>query len=185
MALLIFFCLGAFGASLWWTTNRLAALDSRCERAMADIDVQLKQRHEMLPNLLSTVRAFAAHERDALDMVTRARAGAMSAARGDAQLRAEATLTTQLSQLMTIVESYPELQASQHFQALRMEIAGAENKIAASRRYLNATVDEYNATLRQFPANVLSKLLPRHHPRSFYDIGVERVLLDEAPSLKF
>lgn len=171
--------------TLWFINNRLAALDSRCDRALADIDVQLKHRHGLLPNLLESVRAFAAHERAALEMVTRARSEALGALGGEAQMRAEAVLSAQVAQLLSLTEAYPELQASQHFQTLREEIAAAENKIAASRRYLNAAVDEYNATLRQFPANVMTKLIPRYRPRSFYDIGVERALLDDAPALKF
>jgi LemA protein len=177
--------LAACGGTLWFTTNRLTALESRCDRALADIDVQLKHRHGVLPNLVETVRAFATHERAALDMVTRARVEALGAPAGAAHMRAEAVLSAQVAQLLSLAAAYPDLQASQHFQALREEIAAAENKIAASRRYLNAAVDEYNATLRQFPANVVTRLFPRYHPRSFYDIGVERALLDDPPALKF
>lgn len=168
---------------VWRTYNRLMALDSRCEQADADIDVQLKQRHALLPNLLEMVRGFTQHEREAIDAVTQARAAAVRAASPQARLLAEATLGQGVQQLLTIAESYPELQASEHFRELRMEIADTENKLAASRRYLNAAVNEYNATLRQFPANLLAGPL-RLMRRSFYDIGVERVLLDDAPVLK-
>jgi LemA protein len=177
--------LAALGGLLWFAANRLAALDSRCDRAAADIDVQLKHRHGLLPNLLESVKAFAAHEKTAIDMVTRARAAALGASGVEARMRAEEALSTQVSQLLNVTEAYPQLQASHHFQALRDEIAGAENKIAASRRYLNASVDEYNATLRQFPVNLMNKMFSSYRPRSFYDIGVERALLDEPPALKF
>lgn len=163
--------------------NRLMTLDTRCEQAFADIDVQLKQRHALLPNLLEMVRGFVQHERDAIETVSKARAAVFQAATPQARFLAETTLGAGMQTLLTIAEKYPELQASSHFRDLRMEIADAENKIAAARRYLNATVQEYNATLRQFPANLIAGWL-RLMRRPFYDIGVERVLLDDAPVLK-
>jgi LemA protein len=173
------------GFVVWRAYNRLAALDSRCDRAFADIDVQLKARHNLLPNLLETVRGFANQEKDILSKVTAARANALGARTPEQQMAAEADLSVRLAQMLTVVESYPELQSSAHFQSLRMEIADSENKIAASRRFFNASVDEYNATLGQFPGNFVSTLAGSHQKRAFFDIGVERVLLDEAPVLKF
>ena len=171
------------GLLCWQTYNRLIMLDSRCEQAFADIDVQIKHRHALLPNLLETVKGFVKHEHDAIANVTQARAASIRAASPQARLLAETTLGAGMQQLLTIAESYPELQASQHFRELRVEIADTENKLAAARRYLNAAVNEYNATLRQFPANFIAKPA-RLAKRAFYDIGVERVLLDDAPALK-
>jgi LemA protein len=185
MGLYLVLTLAAIVGILWFTVNRLAALDSRCDRAVADIDVQLKHRHGLLPNLLESVRAFATHELAAIEMVTRARSEALGASSGEARMRAEAVLSAQVAQLVGVAEAYPELRASVHFQGLRDEVAGAENKIAASRRYLNAAVDEYNATLRQFPASLLARVFNNYRRRSFYDIGIERALLDDAPALKF
>jgi len=187
MNFLWFIWLAVAGAGLvvWQAFNRLAALDSRCDRAFADIDVQLKHRHGLLPNLLETVRAFAQQERDIFDKVTAARGAALRARTPEQQMVAEADLSTRLAQLLTVVETNPQLQSSTHFQQLRMEIADAEHKIAASRRFFNAAVDEYNATLGQFPANVVASLAGNHRKRAFFDIGVERVLLDDAPVLKF
>jgi len=165
--------------------NRLAALDSRCDRAFADIDVQLKHRHNLLPNLLESVRAFANQEMAILDKVTAARAAALGAKTPQAQMVAESDLSTGVAQLLTVVESYPQLQSSLHFIGLRQEIADTENKISASRRFFNTAVNEYNATLKQFPANFVAGLFGGHQKRSFFDIGVERVLLDDAPVLKF
>jgi len=88
-----------------------------------------------------------------------------------------------IAQLFTIAENYPELQASEHFRDLRRELADTENKLAAARRFLNAAVNEYNSTLRQFPANVIAGAA-RLHKRAFYDIGIERVLIDDAPVFK-
>jgi LemA protein len=175
--------LGVIAMLTWQAYNRVIALDSRCEQAAADIDVQIKHRHGLLPNLLEMVRGFTQHERDAIENVTKARAAAVGAASPQARLLAETTLGVGMQQLLTIAESYPELQASSHFRELRIEIADTENKLSAARRYLNAAVNEYNATLRQFPANLLARPL-RLARRSFYDIGVERVLLDDAPVLK-
>lgn len=168
---------------MWQLYNRLMMLDSRCEQAFADIDVQLKQRHALLPNLLEMVKGFVQHERDAIETVAKARTAVFQAATPQARFLAETTLGAGMQTLLTIAEKYPDLQASGHFRELRIEIADAENKIAAARRYLNAAVNEYNATLRQFPANLMAGPL-RLMRRPFYDIGVERVLLDDAPMLK-
>jgi LemA protein len=174
----------ASAAALLWTCyNRLMRLDLRCEQAMADIDVQLKQRHALLPNLFETVRAFTSHERDAIEVVAKARNAAMVATTPQAQLLAETSLGEGIRQLITIAENYPELKASQHFRELRIEIADIENKLAAARRYLNATVSEFNATRRQFPGNLVARHI-RLYQRQFYDIGVERVLLDDAVVFK-
>jgi LemA protein len=185
MVLYLILALAAVVGILWATANRLAALDSRCDRAVADIDVQLKHRHGLLPNLLESVRAFAAHELAAIEMVTRARSEALGAGTAEARMRAETALSAQVAQLVSVAEAYPELRTSLHFLAMRDEIAGTENKIAASRRYLNAAVGEYNATLGQFPANLLARLSNGYRRRPFYDIGIERALLDDAPALKF
>lgn len=175
--------LGVVAILIWQIYNRVIALDSRCEQAAADIDVQIKHRHGLLPNLLEMVKGFAQHERDAIEKVTQARAAAVRAASPQARLLAETTLGAGVQQLLTIAETYPDIKASQHFRELRLEIADTENKLSAARRYLNATVNEYNATLRQFPVNILAGRL-RLARREFYDIGVERVLLDDAPVLK-
>ncbi|HKG81696.1 MAG TPA: LemA family protein [Beijerinckiaceae bacterium] len=171
------------GGGTWYSHNRLVALDSRCERALADIDVQLKHRHSLLPNLFETVKAFTAHERGTIEAVVTARAAALRATSPEAQLQAEAALGHGIAQLFTIAENYPELQASEHFRDLRRELADTENKLAATRRFLNAAVNEYNSTLRQFPANVIAGAA-RLHKRAFYDIGIERVLIDDAPVFK-
>jgi LemA protein len=175
----------AVGGLLWLTANRLAALDIRCERAFADIDVQLKHRHALLPNLLATVKGFQAQELAALEIVSRARAAALAPGPAAKRLKAEDEVSRGVTQLIAEAQAYPKLQSSDHFRALSGEIAGVEIKIAATRRFFNAAVAEYNAALRQFPASVLSRWLRGHGRREFYDIGVERALLDEAPAMKF
>jgi LemA protein len=166
------------------TYNRIVKLDTLCERAGSDIDVQLKQRHSLIPNLVETVKGFASHERGIIDAVTAARGRALGAASGGARMKAEAALTDRIGDLMTVVESYPDIRADGHFRDLRSEIADSENKIACARRYHNATIAEYNATLRQFPANVVAAKLHLAR-RAHYDLGLERVFVEDAPVLKF
>lgn len=172
------------GALVCSAHNRLVTLDTRCESASADIDVQMKHRHALLPNLFEAVKGFTAHERGVLEAVVDARAAVAHAVSHETLMSAEAALGRSITQLVATAESYPDLQSSEHFRALRGELADTENKIAAARRYLNATVTEYNSKLRQFPANVVATLT-KLKARAFYDIGIERVLLDEAPSLRF
>jgi LemA protein len=122
--------------------NRLIALNRRCEQAEADIDVQLKQRHDLIPNLVETVKGYAGHERGTLDAVMKARNAAVAAPSAGA----EAALGGALSRLMMVAEAYPELKADTQFSNLQMEIGDTENKIAASRRYLNSALNEYNTS---------------------------------------
>ena len=177
------FVVAAIGIVVLVLYNRLVALGERCDQAFADIDVQLKQRHDLIPNLVHTVRDFVGHERGALDALMKARAAAMTAPTPAAQMQAESMLSSRLGQLIAVVEANPQLQSSAHFAALREEIADLENKIAAARRFLNMVVTEHNTALRQFPLNLLARPL-RLSARNFYDLGADRVFLDEAPSAK-
>ena len=177
---------GAFlaGAVAWSSYNRLVALDERCNTAFADVDVHMKHRHSLIPGLVETVRGFVGHEFAVLTEVTKARAGALKATGPEMRLEAETQVGQSISSLMTVVERYPELQASAHFRELRRDLTDAENRITASRRFYNLAVDEFNATLRQFPRNVIGAAgrLGRRKP---FDLGVERVLLDEPVAVRF
>lgn len=166
------------------THNRLMALDERCESAFADIDVQLKHRHNVIPALVETVRGFASHERGVLTEVTQARASALRATGPSNQIDAEIQLSQSVNTLLSVVEKYPEIQANSHFRDLRMELSDAENRITAARRFHNLAVSEFNATLRQFPGNLVgnAKHLGRRRP---FDLGVERVLIDEPVAISF
>ena len=168
----------------WSSYNRLVALDERCDTAFADIDVQLKHRHNLIPGLIETVRGFAGHEHTILTEVTQARASALRASGPEMRLEAEAQVGQSLNTLLTVVERYPEIQASSHFRELRMELTDAENRITAARRFYNLAVDEFNATLRQFPGNLIGAAgrLGRRRP---FDLGIERVLLDEPVAIRF
>jgi len=164
--------------------NRLVALDQRCDTAFADIDVHLKHRHNLIPGLVETVRGVASHERDILLGITQARADAMRASTPDMRLEAEKNISQQINALMNLAERYPDLKASSHFAELRAELVAAENRITASRRFYNLAVGEYDATLRQFPGNVVGKVR-RMSMRLPFDLGFERVLIDEPAAFKF
>jgi LemA protein len=170
-------------AFVWKSFNRLMALDERCNTALADVDVHLKRRHNLIPNLVESVRAFTGHELAALTEVTTARANALNASRPEVRLEAETQVGQSLNALMSIVESYPDLKASAHFRDLRSELVDAENRITASRRFYNLAVDELNATLRQFPGNVIGRA-GRLDRRKHFDLGIERMLIDEPNQIR-
>ena len=166
------------------THNRLVALDQRCETAFGDIDVHLKHRHSLIPPLVETVRGFVKHESDILLGVTQARAEALQAASPEMRLTAEKNLTQNINALIGMAERYPELKASTHFADLRRELVDAENRITASRRFYNLAVEEYATTLRQFPGSYIGRLF-KMNVRTPFDLGIERVLIDEPLAFKF
>ena len=164
--------------------NRLVALRQNVGEAFADIDVQLKQRQDLVPNLVETVKGYAAHERGTLDEVTQARAAAARAGDMAAKAQAESVLTGALGKLMAVAEAYPDLKANQNFLQLQGELSDLENKIAAARRFFNNTVSEYNASIQRFPA-VLIAGMAGFAPRDFFDVGADRAALQSAPQVKF
>jgi LemA protein len=132
--------------------NRLVALRQAWKQAFADIDVQLKQRHDLVPNLVETVKGYAAHESGVFEAVTTARAGAMRATGVAEKGAAESALSGALGNLFAVAENYPQLKANENFRQLQDELTDIENKIAAARRFLNNAVREYNTAIQQFPA---------------------------------
>jgi LemA protein len=167
--------------------NGLVAMRQRVNQAFADIDVQTKQRHDLIPNLVETVKGYAAHERRTLEAVVQARNAAITAQSGgvQAQAAAENVLTGALRQLFALSEAYPDLKANQNFQQLQAELSDIENKIAAARRFFNNAVQEYNTGIQQFPAVLLAGPFG-FTPKEFFDVGVEeRKVLDQAPQVKF
>jgi LemA protein len=164
--------------------NRLVALSQRVSQAFADIDVQLKQRHDLIPNLVETVKGYASHERGTLDDVIKARNAAMSA-QGPGQVSAaENQLSGALGRLIALSEAYPDLKANTNFQQLQTELSDIENKIAASRRFFNNAVQEYNTGIQQLPAALFAGALGFTH-KDFFDLGEQRGQLEQAPSVKF
>jgi LemA protein len=164
--------------------NKLVALAQRVNQAFADVDVQLKQRSDLIPNLVETVKGYAAHEKGTLDAVIRARNAAIAAPTPDAKVAAENVLTGTLRQLFALSESYPDLKANQNFQQLQTELSDIENKLAAARRFFNNTVNEYNAGIQQFPAVLFANSFG-FRERQFFDLGEERKTLDKPPEVKF
>jgi LemA protein len=179
--------LGIIAAIVLWIIviyNRLVTMRQRVNQAFADIDVQLKQRHDLIPNLVETVKGYAAHERGTLDAVIKARQTAMAAPGLDQKVVAENMLTGALRQLFALAEAYPDLKANQNFQQLQLDLSDIENKLAAARRFFNNAVQEYNSGIQQFPAVLFAGAFG-FHPHSFFDVGEARPQLEQAPQVKF
>ncbi|HEY3641343.1 MAG TPA: LemA family protein [Xanthobacteraceae bacterium] len=164
--------------------NGLVAMRQRVNQSFADIDVQLKQRHDLVPNLVETVKGYAAHERGTLEAVIQARNAAMAAQGPAQQAAAENALTGALRQIFALSEAYPNLKANENFQQLQMELTDLENKIAASRRFFNNAVQEYNTGIQRFPAALFAGALG-FTEKQFFDLGAERQAVAEAPQVKF
>jgi LemA protein len=165
--------------------NRLVRLRNRRQNAFADIDVQLRQRHDLIPQLVETVKGYASHERDLLLKVTEARNAAMSAVGIDDKIKAEQQLTSALQGLRVTVEAYPDLKANQNFLQLQEELSDIENKLAASRRFFNAATTEYNNSVEAFPGNLIAKNFGFHREVMF-DLGEDtRRRMEEPPTIKF
>jgi LemA protein len=178
-AVLLLFCFVAIGIY-----NRLVALRLRSTQAFADIDVQLKQRQDLIPNLVETVKGYATHESGTLQAVTAARNAAATATSVNDKVQAENMLTGALRQLFAVSEAYPDLKANTNFLSLQSELSDIENKLAAARRFFNSAVGEYNAGIQQFPAVLLAPTLG-FQPQTFFDLGENRAAAETAPSVKF
>lgn len=167
--------------------NRLVALNARADQAFADIDVQLKQRQDLVPNLVETVKGYAAHEKGTLEAVIAARNAAATATTVDQKVQAEGVLSGALRQLFAVAEAYPDLKANTNFLNLQDQLADLENKLAAARRFFNNAVAEFNAARRGFPAVVFAGMFGFGQDRTLYDVGTEsRAAMDAAaPSVKF
>jgi LemA protein len=165
--------------------NRLVSLRQVVGQAWSDISVQLKQRHDLVPNLVETVKGYAAHERGTLEAVTNARNAAVAANTPQATAAAENMLTGALRQLFALSEAYPDLKASQNFLQLQADLSDLENKIAASRRFFNNAVQEYNSSTQQFPAVLIAGPMG-FTQREFFDLDEgERAAVNTAPQVKF
>jgi LemA protein len=164
--------------------NGLIGMRQRVDQAFADVDVQLRQRHDLIPNLVEAVKGYAAHERGTLDEVVKARNAAIAAQGPAQQAAAENMLTGALRQLFALSEAYPDLKASANFQQLQAELSDLENKIAAARRFFNNAVQEYNTGIQRFPAAVFATAFG-FAPKAFFDLGAERASVGEAPAVKF
>ena len=156
---------------LWavFTFNRLVTLRNRVENGWSQIDVQLRRRYDLIPNLIETVKGYAAHEREVFEHVTEARTRAMGATGVEDQANAENAVTAGLGRLIAVAEAYPDLKANQNFLALQEELIGTESKIAYARQFYNDQVALLNTLVQKFPANVIAGL-GHFEPKPFFEI---------------
>ncbi|MGD2133248.1 MAG: LemA family protein [Maricaulaceae bacterium] len=165
--------------------NRLVALRQTVNQAWGDIDVQLKQRHDLIPNLVETVKGYASHERETLDAVISARNSALAAGDTKDLAQAENMLSGALRQLFALAESYPDLKANTNFLQLQRDLGDIENKIAAARRFFNNAVAEFNTAQEQFPAALFASQFG-FEPRDFFEVNAsERAAVEAPPSVSF
>jgi LemA protein len=162
--------------------NRLVRLRNRAENSWAQVDVQLRKRYDLIPNLVETVKGYASHERETFEEVTRARTAAQQAKTVQEQAEAENVLTAAIGRLFAVAEAYPELRASENFQQLQAELADIEGKIAVARQVYNDTVLSYDNALETVPTNVVAGMF-NFEPRPYFE--VEEATVREAPSVRF
>lgn len=146
------------GIALISANNNLVSMEAKVDAALANIDTYLQRRADLIPNLVSTVKGYAAHEQEVIDSVTEARAKLAGASTVEEKAAADSALTAALNNLLVVVENYPDLKASQNFTQLADELAGTENRIATARRDYNDAVQSYNTAIRKFPASLVAGL---------------------------
>jgi LemA protein len=162
--------------------NSLIIKRNRVDEAWSDIEVQLKRRYDLIPNVVETVKGYMAHERNVLENVTKARTQAMVAKTAEDHTKAENMLSNTLKTLFAVAENYPDLKANANFLDLQRELADTENKIQAARRFFNSTVLEYNTLLQTFPSNLIANIF-RFSPKEFFDL--EEAPAKEPPKISF
>jgi len=164
--------------------NRLVKLRNNREQAFADVDVQLKQRHDLIPQLVESVKGYMGHERGVLTEITEARSNAMKATTINEKIVAENKLSTALEGLKVSVEAYPDLKASQNFLDLQNEISDIENKIAAARRFFNSATKELNVATELFPSNLIATLF-NFKREPMFELGDRRAATEQPPKIQF
>jgi LemA protein len=162
--------------------NRLVRLRNRCENAWAQVDVQLRRRYDLIPNLVETVKGYASHERATFEEVTRARTAAQQAQTVQEQAQAENLLTQAIGRLFAVAEAYPQLRATENFQQLQAQLEETESKIAVSRQVYNDAVLTYDTALETVPTNIVGNLL-NFEEREYLE--VEEPAAREAPRVQF
>lgn len=169
MTLAIIIILVALVVIVIFLYNRLVVLRNRVDNAWSQIDVQLKRRYDLIPNLVETVKGYAAHEREVFERVTEARSQAIAAGAVGEQAKAENMLTSTLRSLFAVAENYPELKANQNFLMLQEELSGTESKIAFARQFYNDSVMNFNATIQTFPSNIMAGMFG-FQSRDYFEI---------------
>jgi LemA protein len=162
--------------------NRLVRLRNRAEGSWAQVDVQLRKRYDLIPNLVETVKGYASHERETFEEVTRARMAAQQASSVEQQAEAENVLTAAIGRLFAVAEAYPDLRASENFQQLQTELSDIEGRIAVARQVYNDTVLSYDTALETVPTNVVAGVF-NFEPRAYFE--VDEAAVREAPSVRF
>ena len=165
--------------------NNLVKLRNNRENAFANIDVQLKQRHDLVGQLVAVVKGYAEHEKEVLTRVTEARAAAMQATTIDGKIQAENKLSSALAGLRVSLEAYPDLKANQNFLQLQQEVSDVENKLSAVRRYFNSSTRELNNAIETFPGNLLAGMFGFKREMMFEVPSEERATYEKAPEIKF
>jgi len=164
IAIVVFWLIGVY--------NGLIKLKNRTDEAWSDIDVQLKRRYDLIPNLVNTVKGYAQHERELFEKVTQARTAAMGAQAPGEKAKAENMLSETLKSLFAVAEAYPDLKANTNFLELQRELSDTENKIQASRRFYNGNVRDFNTKIQVFPNNIVAGML-NFSKRDFFELGDE------------
>ncbi|MBP6882177.1 MAG: LemA family protein [Candidatus Levybacteria bacterium] len=158
MILIIAIILGAVLLYLWLTYNGLVTAKMRIAEALSHIDVQLKRRTDLIPNLIETVKGYAKHEKELLENITKARTSLMKASSTETKAKANNDLTDTLKSLFAVSENYPQLKANENFGKLQDELSDTENKIAASRQFYNSNVLDFNTKIATFPSSIIANL---------------------------
>lgn len=174
--------LGLVALLLLVTYNQLVRLRNNRSQAFSDVDVQMKLRYDLIPNLVEVVKGYATHEKSTLENIASLRAAAMRAGTLAERAAAEASLSSALSGLFALAENYPDLKANQSFLALQTELSDIENKIAAARRFFNNATKEYNTSVQTFPTLLFAGIFG-FHQEDFFDLGDDRAAAEQAVSV--
>ena len=165
--------------------NNMVRLRNNRENAFSNIDVQLKQRYDLVPQLVSTVKGYATHEKELLERITQARSACLSANSINDKISANNMLSNALNGLKVSVEAYPDLKANQNFMQLQTELSDIENKLAAARRFFNSATRELNNAVQTFPGNLLAGMFGFHKEPMFEVAQEERATIEKAPQIQF
>ncbi len=184
---ILYIVLGILAIAIVWVIfsyNRFVTLVQRTKEAWADIDVQLKRRYDLIPNLMETVKGYAAHEKGVFESVTTARSAAMNAQGPEAKGAAENMLSGALKSLFAVAEAYPDLKANQNFLALQGELSDTENKIQAARRFYNGNVRDLTTATQVFPGNIIASTF-HFESQKYFELGDADAAAREPVSVKF
>ena len=184
MSTTVFIILAALVLWTAWAYNNFVRLINRTKEAWADIDVQLKRRYDLIPNLVSTVQGYAKHEKGTFEKVTEMRAKAISAQGTATQGQAENMLTQALRSVFAVAENYPDLKANENFLELQRELSDTENKIQAARRFYNTNVRDLNTALESFPQNVVGNVF-KFESKEFFELDEDQAAAREPVEVKF